>query len=107
MQQGSVIQTRRKHGPDVWQFRWSEKDRNGRRIYRKRVIGTVQQYADAQAAREATTALVHQINAGADACKITVHQICEHFEQRELRSGDSFRSFATVKNLPRLHSQVD
>ncbi|PYV55902.1 MAG: hypothetical protein DMG96_26075 [Acidobacteria bacterium] len=24
-------------------------------------------------------------------------KICEHFEQRELRSGDSFRSFATVK----------
>jgi len=41
MQQGSVILTSRKFGPDVWQFRWSEKDRNGRRIYRKRVIGTV------------------------------------------------------------------
>jgi integrase len=24
-------------------------------------------------------------------------EICEHFEQKELRSGDSFRSFATVK----------
>ena len=44
MQQGSVILTSRKFGPDVWPFRWSEKDRNGRRIYRKRVIGTVQQY---------------------------------------------------------------
>lgn len=43
----ALFQTRRKHGSDVWQFRWSEKDRNGRRIYRKRVIGTVQQYADA------------------------------------------------------------
>jgi hypothetical protein len=25
MQRGSVIFTGRKHGPDVWQFRWSEK----------------------------------------------------------------------------------
>jgi integrase len=41
MQHGSIIQATRKQGPDVWQFRWSEKDRNGRRIYRKRVIGTV------------------------------------------------------------------
>ncbi|QNI32764.1 site-specific integrase [Alloacidobacterium dinghuense] len=97
MQLGSVIQTGRKHGPDVWQFRWSEKDRSGRRIYRKRVIGTVQQYPNAQAAREVTTALLGHINAGASGCKITVEQICEHFEQRELRSGDSFRSFATVK----------
>jgi integrase len=97
MQQGSVILTGRKFGPDVWQFRWSEKDRSGRRIYHKRVIGTVQQYPDAQAAREATTALVGHINAGTSGCKVTVEQICEHFEQRELRSGDSFRSFATAK----------
>lgn len=97
MQQGSVILTGRKHGPDVWQFRWSEKDRSGRRIYHKRVIGTVRQYPDAQAAREVAAALVGHINAGANGCKITVDQICEHFEQRELRSGDSFRSFATAK----------
>ena len=44
-----------------------------------------------------TTALVGQINAGTSGCQITVEQICEHFGQRELRSGDSFRSFATVK----------
>jgi len=30
-------------------------------------------------------------------CKTTVEHICEHFEQKELRSEDSFRSFATVK----------
>jgi len=97
MQQGSVILTGRKFGPDVWQFRWSEKDRSGRRIYRKRVIGTVQQYPDAQAAREVAGAVVGHINAGSSGCKTTVEQICEHFEMRELRSGDSFRSFATVK----------
>jgi integrase len=100
MQQGSIIRASRKQGPDVWQFRWSEKGRGGRRIYRKRVIGTVLQYADAQAARYASTALLAQVNAGPGlngVCKITLEQICEHFEQRELRSGDSLRSFATVK----------
>jgi len=30
-----------KYTPDVWQFRWSEKTPNGRRVYRKRVIGTL------------------------------------------------------------------
>ena len=34
-------------------------------------------------------------------CNITVDQLCEHFEQRELRCGDSFRSFATVKTYRR------
>jgi integrase len=97
MQQGSVILTGRKFGPDVWQFRWSEKDRGGRRIYRKRVIGTIHQYPDAEAARAVTTALVGHINAGNSGCCVSVEQICEHFEQRELRSRDSFRSFATVK----------
>jgi len=47
--------------------------------------------------REVATAVVGHINAGSSGCKINVEQICEHFEQRELRSGDSFRSFATVK----------
>ena len=75
MQKGSVILTGPKFGPDVWQFRWSEKDHSGRRIYRKRVIGTVQQYPDTQTAREVTTALVRHINAGTGGCKITVEQI--------------------------------
>jgi integrase len=100
MQQGSIIQTVRKQGPNVWSFRWSEKNRNGRRVSRKRVIGTIEQYPDANVARAAAGALLAQINGYSnhiDACRITVTQICEHFEQKELRSGDSFRSFATVK----------
>jgi hypothetical protein len=100
MQQGSIIQTGRKQGPNVWSFRWSEKNRNGRRVYRKRVTGTIQQYPDAQSARGAVGALLAQINADSShngACKTTATQICEHFEQKELRSGDCFRSFATVK----------
>ena len=90
----------RKQGPNVWLFRWSEKNRNGRRVYRKRVIGTVEQYPDGEAARVAAAALLTQLNADSShdrGCKTTVEQICEHFEQKELRSGDSFRSFATVK----------
>jgi hypothetical protein len=57
MQRGSVIQTSRREGPNVWQFRWSERDLNGHRVFRKRVIGTVEQYADAAAVRHAASAL--------------------------------------------------
>jgi hypothetical protein len=39
MQRESLMRVSRKQGPDAWQFRWSEKDLNGRRVYRKRVLG--------------------------------------------------------------------
>jgi hypothetical protein len=37
MQQGSLIRSARKRGPDVWQFRWADSGPQGKRIYRKRV----------------------------------------------------------------------
>jgi hypothetical protein len=58
MQRGSLIRNSRKQGPDVWQFRCSEYNLQGERVYRKRVIGTVDQYSDADAARRAVAGLV-------------------------------------------------
>jgi len=58
MQQGSLIRSGRKRGPDVWQFRWADKGPFGKRIYRRRVIGTVCQYADAEAARKSVAGLL-------------------------------------------------
>src|ERR1700747_681108 len=52
MQQGSLIRSARKRGPDVWRFRWADRGLYGKRIYRKRVIGTACQYADADSASE-------------------------------------------------------
>jgi hypothetical protein len=45
MQQGSIIMSERKHGPAVWQFRWSEIGTQWQRVYRKRVVGTIEEYA--------------------------------------------------------------
>ena len=85
MQQGSIIQTVRKQGPNVWSFRWSEKNLNGRRVYRKRVIGTTEQYPDANAARAAAGALLAQINAYSnhnETCRFTVTEICNILNRR-------------------------
>jgi len=38
-------------GPDVWQFRWSETRLDGKRFYHKKIVGTVEQYPDEDAAR--------------------------------------------------------
>ena len=87
MQQGSLIRQHRKHGLDVWQFRWSEYGLNGRRIYRKKVIGTVDQYCDASAARGAVSGLLRGVNPSFIRLTfkpITIAQLCAHFEQHEL-----------------------
>jgi len=44
MQRGSLAIGSRKEWPDVWRFRWSEKDLHGTRVKRKRVIGNVKRY---------------------------------------------------------------
>jgi len=40
MQNCSLLRKNRKRGFDVWLLRWSDKSTSGKRIYRKRVIGT-------------------------------------------------------------------
>lgn len=87
MQHGSLIKNIRKHGPGVWQFRWSEKSPQGKRIYRKRVIGSVGDYSDVDAARRAVAGLLREINSGETqprSCSMTIAQLCENFVQREL-----------------------
>lgn len=100
MQRGSISRSSRKQGPDVWQFRWSERGLHGERIYRKRVIGTVAEYSDADAARAAVTALLREINSDdprKDSCRMTVAEACDHFEQRELGKENNWRSYSTKK----------
>ena len=100
MQHGCLERINRKRGPDVWQFRWSEANSNGTRLYHKRVIGTVEQYPDENAARRTVAGLVSEINSrdGSEhSRKLTVAQLCDHFEQRELTKENTWRSHATKK----------
>jgi len=85
MRHGCLERISRKRGTAVWQFRWSETDPNGKRLYHKKIIGTVQQYADESAARLAV------------AGSMTIAQLCDHFEQRELSKENIWRSHATKK----------
>ncbi len=98
MQQGSLIKSNRKRGPDVWQFRWAERGPQGKRIYRRRVIGTVCQYSDADSARKAVTGLLAEINSNdlpRGPLSMTVAEMCDHFDQRELRKDNTWRSYST------------
>jgi len=100
MQRGSLMRVSRKQGPDVWQFRWSERDLKGRRVYRKKVLGSVGRYADEAAARCAVTVFLAEINSEKvrmSSRSLTVAQLCDHFEQRELAKDNAWRSHATKK----------
>jgi integrase len=100
MQQGSLIRSARKRGPDVWQFRWADKGPFGKRIYRRRVIGTVCQYADAESARKSVTGLLRELNANAlQRCHLpmTIAEVCDHFIQRELTGDNLWRSYSTKR----------
>lgn len=101
MQQGSTIRSERKHGPDVWQFRWSETGPQGQRVYRKRVVGTVEEYANSEAVREFVKALITKPSPADHHMKppiMTVGELCRHFEQRGLAQEDTWRSYSTRRN---------
>jgi integrase len=100
MQHGSLTKRNRLEGPDVWEFRWSEKGPDGNRLYRKQVIGTVDRYPDAESARAVVAGLIAEVNwsnIGADTITMTVAQLANHFEQRELGRGNTWRSYSTKR----------
>ena len=95
MQHGFVQRICRKRSADVWQFRWSETGPDGKRTHHKKVLGTVEQFADEHSARRAVVALITEINADlrlSNSRAITVAELCDHFEQRELAEQNSWRS---------------
>jgi hypothetical protein len=69
--------------------------RPSRKTQLKRVIGTVCQYSDADSARTAVTGLLTEINSNGlrrDPFPLTVKEVCNHFEQRELTNDNIWRS---------------
>ena len=73
---------------------------HGVRVQRKRVIGSVERYPNEAAARSAVTVLLAEINSDKvrmGSCSITMAQLCDHFEQRELARDNTWRSYATKK----------
>ena len=99
MQQGSLIRTARKRGPDVWQFRWSEKAGIGKRVYRKRVIGTVDQFSDALEAQRSVAAIIGTSkDRFMKPASMTIAGLAMHFRHHELVQDDGWRSYSTRRN---------
>jgi integrase len=91
-QEGSLLRLKRKSGPDTWVFRWYDQH-NGRRRYRKTVVGTSDRYPTRHAAEGAVQALRRNINTEHRAPE-TVAELIAHYRQQELT--EERKAFATI-----------
>ena len=99
-QRGYLRLGHRKTGPDCWEFLWWDTELTGKRVRRKAVIGTVQQYINAQDAWEASNGLRVSINEARNRQReqrISVADLIDHYTETELGSdlGDQGKSHAT------------
>ena len=99
-QRGYLRLGRRKTRPDCWEFLWWDTEPTGRRVRRKAVIGTVQQYPNVEDAWQASNGLRVSINEARNRQReqaITVADLVDHYSKTELAGdlGDGGKSHAT------------
>jgi len=90
----------RKTGPIRWEFLWWDTEPTGRRVRRKAVIGTVEQYPNLEDARQASNGLRVSINEARNRQReqsVSVADLIAHYIRTELVSdrGDQGKSHAT------------
>jgi hypothetical protein len=86
VQKGSLIETKRRSGQSVWDFRWRGRT-SGKAVYRRIVLGTTQQIAIEIDAREIVEGIVLEINSDDPSFQtraLTMSQLIENYRRREL-----------------------
>ena len=97
-QRGSLRCTKRKAGPDRWEYLWRENDETGMRVRRTTVIGTVEQYPTRDLAQAAVNGLRMQVNEDRlrhPGRHIIVADLIDHYVQTELSEQAGWHSHAT------------
>ena len=97
MQNGSLIETKRRNGQSVWEFRWRDRS-TGQPIYRRIVVGTTEKVGTEDEARGLVEGIVFEINSGDPRlCDrvLTMSQLIEHYRRRELAVDNTWKSYAT------------
>ena len=100
MQLGSLLRSSRRRGPDIWEFRYRDRQHNGRRIYRRIKVGTVREFRTEASVRKGITGLIREINFGdvrVQATTMMVSDLVEHYRQRELASDNTWKSYSTKR----------
>jgi hypothetical protein len=93
-QHGSLFRTKRKGGADVWVFRWYDYS-SGKRVYKKQIIGNVEQMQSKRDAEKSVIALRSSINVDTGSPR-TVADLDAHYRKYELTQDK--KSFSTIEN---------
>jgi integrase len=98
---------KRSTGPDVWAYRWREPGLNGQTVKRKRIVGSIREYATQSAARKAVDALKLDINAEVvSTISMTIGELAEHYQKVELgeHCGETVKTCETYTH--HLHNDL-
>jgi integrase len=98
MQNGSLIRSSRRHGPDVWEYRWRESCPGEKRKHRRIVVGSLDTFRDEAVALKAIAALRRDINindARLRAKPLTLAELADHYRQRELATENEWKTLST------------
>ena len=101
-QEGALDRVKRAKGPDAWVYRWRETGSGGKRVQRKRIIGTVDDYKTLREAKMASDNLRLAANAANNPTSdvqveaVTVGTAWGHFQVNELSAPEIARSPTTI-----------
>jgi integrase len=97
-QKGSLCMSVNGSGTQVWIFRWWETMIDGRRVRKKRQVGTLDQYKTEAAAEKAVRnwRLTLSANQGGTISGVTMKAVIDHFREKELvDKGEDGRAWST------------
>jgi integrase len=98
IQRGGVNLDVASSGRKIWVFRWRETRLDGRRVPRKRVIGTLEKYPTKEAAEKAARSFrLDLVDRGSAAfVRITMKELVDHFcEHEQVDKGEEGRAYST------------
>ncbi len=82
-QRGSLTLQKLKSKPAIWVFRYYTEE-NGRRVYKKKTIGSVVELPKRKDAEKAVTQLRIDVNEGAAFAPMNIEQLAAHYKSNEL-----------------------
>jgi len=97
-QKGSLCMSVNGSGTQVWIFRWWETMTDGRRVRKKRQVGTLDRYKTEAAAEKAVRnwRLTLSANQGGTISGVTMKAVIDHFREKELvDKGEDGRAWST------------
>ena len=104
-QRGSLSLLKRKSLPDAWVFRYYT-EQQGRRIYKRQIVGTVVEFPKRKDAEKAIARLRVDVNDGAAFAPMNMEQLAAHYQRVELPSKaystqEGYKNYLTIHILPK------